>query len=135
MEQTSLDIDSLLGQPKGQLRRLRQNLFLSGVSIVITAIIGFILSFPANLFLNNEAANYKLGGSRSIETSKLIAYERSQRVIVLFFACVGALSAQVVFVVRLRGQATIAEPCTAPNGGPVTSPGNSGVTEGPPSVS
>lgn len=28
-----------------------------------------------------------------------------------------------------------AEPCAPPNGGPATQPGNSGVTEGPPSVS
>jgi hypothetical protein len=30
---------------------------------------------------------------------------------------------------------TIAEPSAPPNGGPATQPGNSGVTEGPPSVS
>ena len=30
---------------------------------------------------------------------------------------------------------TLAEPSASPNGGPATQPGNSGVTEGPPSVS
>jgi hypothetical protein len=40
----------------------------------------------------------------------------------------------VLRMLRLRG-VTNAEPCAAPNGGPATRLGNSGVTEGPPSVS
>jgi hypothetical protein len=35
----------------------------------------------------------------------------------------------------MRPGRTITEPCAAPNGGPATQLGNSGVTEGPPSVS
>lgn len=38
-------------------------------------------------------------------------------------------------VTFLEYQPRIVEPCAAPNGGPATQPGNSGVTAGPPSVS
>ena len=39
------------------------------------------------------------------------------------------------FVAYFNRNPEIAEPCAAPNGGPATQLGNSGVTEGPPSVS
>lgn len=38
-------------------------------------------------------------------------------------------------VTFLEYQPRIVEPCVAPNGGPATQPGNSGIREGPPSVS
>jgi len=41
------------------------------------------------------------------------------------------LSAVIVLLIRLIN----AQPCAAPNGGPATPGGNSGITEGPPSVS
>jgi len=43
-------------------------------------------------------------------------------------------SDQLIEVLEIQA-ASKAEPSAAPNGGPATQPGNSGVTEGPPSVS
>lgn len=118
MEPTPPSIDTLLGLPRGQLRRLRKNLVLTGVSIVIMAIAGYLLSFPVNLFLNNEATNFKLGATRTIETSKLITYESTQRATVLFFAGVGAISAQVVFAFGFRKNEDQSEQGDAPNSRP-----------------
>jgi hypothetical protein len=50
--------------------------------------------------------------------------------------CGVALSAYTIFGLwRFRPYDRIAEPVAAPNGGPTTQLGNSGVTDGPPSVS
>ncbi len=63
--------------------------------------------------------------------------------LILFWICAGGSALGIVpseVVVwrhrkRLRGAGHLAEPGAAPNGGPATPAGNSGVAEGPPSVS
>ena len=57
-----------------------------------------------------------------------------QGVIATVIATLGLLTI-VGCIVRWKKQPQGAEPCAAPNGGPATPVGNSGVTEGPPSVS
>ena len=84
------------------------------------------------------ATNQSVRGCVELLTSLAQAEDRRSTV---FAAAAGISSGFIVMLAfciltqKQKHHCTVAEPCTAPNGGPATPLGNSGAGEGPPSVS
>ncbi len=97
--------------------------FWSGLTV---AVIAMLVGFPLCLVSDTIQRFAEIFGMNTREDTFA-----SLGLFVLTLALVGFLIGGGYRVWRLRG---IAEPGAAPNGGPATQLGDSGTTEGPPSV-